>query len=88
MNSKKWPNLPEFNLYCIPYAFNIFPFQFELAADHGLRVDDHMRTSEQDVYAAGDVCTAGWEPSTLWQQVKLRFTYCISVFHLILLIFL
>ncbi|XP_016392034.1 pyridine nucleotide-disulfide oxidoreductase domain-containing protein 1 [Sinocyclocheilus rhinocerous] len=44
---------------------------FELAGDHGLRVDDHMRTSEQDVYAAGDVCTAGWEPSALWQQMRL-----------------
>uniref|UniRef100_A0A672M2L9 Pyridine nucleotide-disulfide oxidoreductase domain-containing protein 1 n=1 Tax=Sinocyclocheilus grahami TaxID=75366 RepID=A0A672M2L9_SINGR len=44
---------------------------FKLAEDHGLRVDDHMRTSEQDVYAAGDVCTAGWEPSALWQQMRL-----------------
>ncbi|XP_073693028.1 pyridine nucleotide-disulfide oxidoreductase domain-containing protein 1 isoform X2 [Garra rufa] len=44
---------------------------FELTEDHGLRVDDHMRTSEQDVYAAGDVCTAGWEPSALWQQMRL-----------------
>ncbi|XP_051546842.1 pyridine nucleotide-disulfide oxidoreductase domain-containing protein 1 [Myxocyprinus asiaticus] len=43
----------------------------ELAADHGLVVDDHMRTSEQDVYAAGDVCTAGWEPSAHWQQMRL-----------------
>ncbi|XDV25310.1 hypothetical protein PO909_029243 [Leuciscus waleckii] len=45
--------------------------EFDLAEDHGLRVDDHMRTSEQDVYAAGDVCTAGWKPSTLWQQMRL-----------------
>ncbi|KAI7797797.1 pyridine nucleotide-disulfide oxidoreductase domain-containing protein 1 isoform X1 [Triplophysa rosa] len=44
---------------------------FELAADHGLKVDDHMRTSEQDVYAAGEVCTIGWEPSPLWQQMRL-----------------
>ncbi|KAA0721168.1 Pyridine nucleotide-disulfide oxidoreductase domain-containing protein 1 [Triplophysa tibetana] len=44
---------------------------FELAADHGLKVDDHMRTSEQDVYAAGDVCTIGWQPSQLWQQMRL-----------------
>ncbi|KAK7130264.1 hypothetical protein R3I93_019788 [Phoxinus phoxinus] len=43
----------------------------DLAEDHGLRVDDHMRTSEQDVYAAGDVCTAGWKPSALWQQMRL-----------------
>lgn len=44
---------------------------FELAEDHGLRVDEHMRTSEPDVYAAGDVCSAGWEPSPLWQQMRL-----------------
>lgn len=44
---------------------------FELAADHGLIVDDHMQTSEQDVYAAGDVCTVGWKPSALWQQMRL-----------------
>uniref|UniRef100_A0A671QUE4 Pyridine nucleotide-disulfide oxidoreductase domain-containing protein 1 n=1 Tax=Sinocyclocheilus anshuiensis TaxID=1608454 RepID=A0A671QUE4_9TELE len=44
---------------------------FKLAEDHGLRVNDHMRTSEQDVYAAGDVCTAGWDPSALWQQMRL-----------------
>ncbi|KAB5542186.1 hypothetical protein PHYPO_G00088550 [Pangasianodon hypophthalmus] len=44
---------------------------FELAEDRGLRVDEHMRTSEPDVYAAGDVCSAGWEPSPLWQQMRL-----------------
>lgn len=43
--------------------------QFELGLDQGLKVDDQMRTSEPDVYAAGDVCSAGWEPSSLWQQV-------------------
>ncbi|XP_030642426.1 pyridine nucleotide-disulfide oxidoreductase domain-containing protein 1 isoform X2 [Chanos chanos] len=44
---------------------------FELASDLGLRVDEHMRTSEPDVYAAGDICTACWEPSPLWQQMRL-----------------
>ncbi|CAL8242121.1 unnamed protein product [Merluccius merluccius] len=44
---------------------------FALAGDGGLRVDDHMRTSEPDVYAAGDVCSACWEPSPLWQQMRL-----------------
>ncbi|XP_057711951.1 pyridine nucleotide-disulfide oxidoreductase domain-containing protein 1 isoform X2 [Corythoichthys intestinalis] len=44
---------------------------FTLAEDGGLRVDDHMVTSEPDVYAAGDVCTAGWEHSELWQQMRL-----------------
>ncbi|TRY58378.1 hypothetical protein DNTS_018475 [Danionella cerebrum] len=44
---------------------------FELAADGGLSVNDHMRTSEQDVFAAGDVCSTSWEPSALWQQMRL-----------------
>uniref|UniRef100_A0A4W4G5M9 Pyridine nucleotide-disulfide oxidoreductase domain-containing protein 1 n=1 Tax=Electrophorus electricus TaxID=8005 RepID=A0A4W4G5M9_ELEEL len=44
---------------------------FDLAEDHGLKVDEHMQTSEPDVYAAGDVCTAGWEPSAFWQQMRL-----------------
>uniref|UniRef100_A0A8C5FCQ8 Pyridine nucleotide-disulfide oxidoreductase domain-containing protein 1 n=1 Tax=Gadus morhua TaxID=8049 RepID=A0A8C5FCQ8_GADMO len=44
---------------------------FSLAEDGGLRVDDHMMTSERDVYAAGDVCSACWEPSALWQQMRL-----------------
>uniref|UniRef100_A0A1A8NSW5 Pyridine nucleotide-disulfide oxidoreductase domain-containing protein 1 n=1 Tax=Nothobranchius rachovii TaxID=451742 RepID=A0A1A8NSW5_9TELE len=41
------------------------------SGDGGLQVDDHMRTSEPDVYAAGDVCTACWEHSPLWQQMRL-----------------
>lgn len=43
--------------------------QFTLADDSGIQVDDMMRTSEKDVYAAGDVCTAGWEPAKHWLQV-------------------
>lgn len=74
MNSK-WTNTLEFKAFFILCV----PIQFELAGDHGLKVDDHMRTSEQDVYAAGDVCTAGWEPSALWQQVQLHLCYCINV---------
>lgn len=44
---------------------------FAVAEDGGLRVDDHMMTSEPDVFAAGDVCTACWEHSPLWQQMRL-----------------
>uniref|UniRef100_A0AAX7UF49 Pyridine nucleotide-disulfide oxidoreductase domain-containing protein 1 n=1 Tax=Astatotilapia calliptera TaxID=8154 RepID=A0AAX7UF49_ASTCA len=44
---------------------------FVVADDGGLQVDDHMMTSEADVYAAGDVCTACWEQSPLWQQMRL-----------------
>lgn len=45
--------------------------KFKLADDGGLQVDDHMLTSEPDVYAAGDVCTACWEHSSFWQQMRL-----------------
>lgn len=45
--------------------------QVALAPDGGVLVDRHMRASLVDVYAAGDVCTAGWEPSELWFQRRL-----------------
>ncbi|XP_062620170.1 pyridine nucleotide-disulfide oxidoreductase domain-containing protein 1-like [Saccostrea cucullata] len=45
--------------------------QFSLAEDGGICVDDKMRTSEVDVYAAGDVCTACWEPAQHWLQMRL-----------------
>ncbi|XP_034019497.1 pyridine nucleotide-disulfide oxidoreductase domain-containing protein 1 [Thalassophryne amazonica] len=44
---------------------------FVLADDGGLQVDDQMMTSEPNVYAAGDVCTACWEHSPFWQQMRL-----------------
>lgn len=44
---------------------------FVLAEDYGLQVNDHMMTSETDVYAAGDVCTACWQHSPFWQQMRL-----------------
>uniref|UniRef100_A0A803JZY4 Pyridine nucleotide-disulfide oxidoreductase domain-containing protein 1 n=1 Tax=Xenopus tropicalis TaxID=8364 RepID=A0A803JZY4_XENTR len=54
---------------------NIEPFvtgnQFDVAEDGGLRVNDHMETSVRNIYAAGDICTASWEPSALWQQMRL-----------------
>ncbi|XP_069484528.1 pyridine nucleotide-disulfide oxidoreductase domain-containing protein 1 isoform X2 [Ambystoma mexicanum] len=48
---------------------------FDVAEDGGLKVDDHMRTSLPDIYAAGDICTASWEHSSLWQQVVLLGKY-------------
>ncbi|KAF7669227.1 hypothetical protein LDENG_00223370 [Lucifuga dentata] len=44
---------------------------FAAADDGGLQVNDQMMTSEPDVYAAGDVCTACWEHSPQWQQMRL-----------------
>lgn len=34
-------------------------------------VDWKLETSEQDIYAAGDVCSAGWEIAKHWFQMRL-----------------
>ncbi|KOC70524.1 Pyridine nucleotide-disulfide oxidoreductase domain-containing protein 1 [Habropoda laboriosa] len=39
--------------------------------DGGLLVDWKLETSEQDIYAAGDVCSAGWELAKHWFQMRL-----------------
>lgn len=39
--------------------------------DGGLLVDWKLETSKQDVYAAGDVCSAGWEIAKHWFQMRL-----------------
>ncbi|XP_059969929.1 pyridine nucleotide-disulfide oxidoreductase domain-containing protein 1 isoform X1 [Mesoplodon densirostris] len=44
---------------------------FDVGEDGGLKVDDHMHTSLPDIYAAGDICTASWQPSPVWQQMRL-----------------
>ncbi|XP_053575105.1 pyridine nucleotide-disulfide oxidoreductase domain-containing protein 1 [Bombina bombina] len=54
---------------------NVDPFicgnNFDLADDGGLKVDEQMRTSLPHIFAAGDICTASWEISPLWQQMRL-----------------
>ncbi|XP_061494413.1 pyridine nucleotide-disulfide oxidoreductase domain-containing protein 1 isoform X2 [Rhineura floridana] len=54
---------------------NVQPFldgnNFVLGQDGGLNVDKYMHTSLPDVYAAGDICTTSWEPSPVWQQMRL-----------------
>ncbi|XP_030335134.1 pyridine nucleotide-disulfide oxidoreductase domain-containing protein 1 isoform X3 [Strigops habroptila] len=54
---------------------NVTPFlagnNFALGEDGGLKVDKHMHTSLPDIYAAGDICTASWEPSPVWHQMRL-----------------
>ena len=56
-------------------APNTTPFtkctKFKIATDGGLEVDDHMRTNICDIYAAGDVCSAAWEHSPCWMQMRL-----------------
>ncbi|XP_022226581.2 pyridine nucleotide-disulfide oxidoreductase domain-containing protein 1 [Drosophila obscura] len=43
----------------------------KLADDGGLSVAEMMRTNLPDVYAAGDVCSAAWEPAPHWFQMRL-----------------
>uniref|UniRef100_A0A182SYU7 FAD/NAD(P)-binding domain-containing protein n=1 Tax=Anopheles maculatus TaxID=74869 RepID=A0A182SYU7_9DIPT len=44
---------------------------FKLGPDGGLFVNWSMETSVKDVYAAGDVCYAGWEQAPHWFQMRL-----------------
>ncbi|KZC09569.1 PREDICTED: pyridine nucleotide-disulfide oxidoreductase domain-containing protein 1 [Dufourea novaeangliae] len=41
------------------------------AEDGGLLVDWKLETSEHDIYAAGDVCSAGWDLAKHWFQMRL-----------------
>ena len=45
--------------------------KLELAEDGGMKVDDNMRTSLPNVYAAGDNCTTAWPPLPHWFQMRL-----------------
>ncbi len=45
--------------------------QIHLAEDDGIKVDDHMRTNVEHIYAAGDACTATWKPAEHWMQMRL-----------------
>lgn len=44
---------------------------FDIADDGGLIVNSNMQTNIEDVYAAGDVCSAGWNPAPFWFQMRL-----------------
>uniref|UniRef100_A0A182NTR7 FAD/NAD(P)-binding domain-containing protein n=1 Tax=Anopheles dirus TaxID=7168 RepID=A0A182NTR7_9DIPT len=44
---------------------------FKLGPDGGLFVGWSMETSVSDIYAAGDVCYAGWEQAPHWFQMRL-----------------
>jgi len=43
----------------------------DLAEDKGIRVDWKMETNLEDVYAAGDVCSASWDLAPHWHQMRL-----------------
>lgn len=42
-----------------------------LAEDGGIKVDDQMKTSIENVFAAGDVCSVSWPLSQHWFQMRL-----------------
>ncbi|KAG7175640.1 Pyridine nucleotide-disulfide oxidoreductase domain-containing protein 1-like [Homarus americanus] len=45
--------------------------KFTLGEEGGFLVNEKMETSEKNVYAAGDVCTPGWQPAQHWFQMRL-----------------
>ncbi|CAF0735244.1 unnamed protein product [Brachionus calyciflorus] len=45
--------------------------KFDLGEDGGLKVNERMETNIKDVYAAGDACTASWDISPHWFQMRL-----------------
>ncbi|ERL83828.1 pyridine nucleotide-disulfide oxidoreductase domain-containing protein 1-like [Dendroctonus ponderosae] len=44
--------------------------QLELA-DEGIKVDQYMKTNLENIYAAGDICSADWPIAKHWIQMKL-----------------
>jgi len=43
----------------------------QLSEDSGIKVDWKMETSREGIFAAGDVCSAGWEWAPHWFQMRL-----------------
>ena len=43
----------------------------EVDDEGGLVVNDNMRTSDGDIYAAGDICSASWAQADHWMQMRL-----------------
>lgn len=50
---------------------NIMDGKLELAEDGGIKVDENMRTNLAHIYAAGDNCSATWNSSPHWFQMRL-----------------
>lgn len=44
---------------------------FVVAEDGGIKVDDRMCTNLEDIFAAGDVCSASWKHCEHWFQMRL-----------------
>lgn len=52
-------------------SFNMSGEQFRFGPDGGIFVNELMETSIQNIYAAGDVCFAGWNLAPHWFQMRL-----------------
>ncbi|XP_070189253.1 pyridine nucleotide-disulfide oxidoreductase domain-containing protein 1-like isoform X2 [Littorina saxatilis] len=84
-SEQEWPVYVELSNGCVygcdlvVSATGVIPFTdpflpgntFEVAEDGGIKVNHKLETSLPDVYATGDVCTAAWERSKLWLQMRL-----------------
>lgn len=57
-------------------------FQLKIGSDQGILVDDEFKTSVPNIYAAGDVCTAGWTVAPHWFQVSISSTLSTDFFSL------
>lgn len=51
--------------------FQCLDDEFKLGCEGGIWVDELMRTSIDSIFAAGDICSAGWEQSSFWHQMRL-----------------
>ncbi|TMW45694.1 hypothetical protein DOY81_009225 [Sarcophaga bullata] len=51
--------------------FNCCPPLILSDEDNGIKVNEMMQTSNEFIYAAGDVCTAGWQKAEHWMQMRL-----------------
>ena len=52
-------------------AGDLYRDEVEVDTEGGVVVDHNMVTSDPDIYAAGDICSASWEPSEHWMQMRL-----------------
>ena len=52
-------------------AGDVYRDVVEVDTEGGVVVDHNMVTSDPDIYAAGDICSASWKPSEHWMQMRL-----------------
>lgn len=52
-------------------TFRMVSEQFQFGPDGGIFVNDLMETSITNIFAAGDVCYAGWQWAEHWFQMRL-----------------